>query len=143
MLFNKLGNGEETPVTLCLWDTYKAGEMSKDRYYDHYIRFYCSAFDENGNDLSNEYYLIRNEGSNTGHNLLLVTDSTGRAMRDVLGTHFDSEIYLDYRKMYAVNVDEIIEKYNIDTIVMNGLGDVWTGKEYSFHFTDGFGDEEE
>lgn len=138
-----LETGEETPVTLCLWDTYKAGEMSKDRYYDHYIRFYCSAFDDNGNDLSNEYYLIRNEGSNTGHNLLLVTDSTGRAMRDVLGTHFDSEIYLDYRNMYAVNVDEIIEKYNIDTIVMNGLGAVWTGKEYSFHFTDGFGDEEE
>lgn len=137
-----LSSGKETPVTLCRWDQYKAGEISTDRYYDHYIRFYKSAFDANGNDLSNEYYLIRNEGSNTGHNLLLVTDSTGRAMRDVLGSHFDSEVYLDYRNMSSVKVDEIIEKYNIDTIVMNGLGAVWTGKDYSFHFTDGFGDEE-
>ena len=138
-----LENGEETPVTLCLWDTYKDGKMSKDRYYDHYIGFYYSAFDNDGNDLSNEYYLIRNENLNTGHNLLLVTDSTGRAIRDVLGSHFDSEVYLDYRNMQYVKVDEIIEKYNIDTIVMNGLGAVWTGQEYSFHFTDGFGDEEE
>ena len=44
-----LDTGEETQVTLCLWDTYKVGEMSKDRYYDHYIRFYYSAFDDNGN----------------------------------------------------------------------------------------------
>ncbi len=138
-----LDTGKETPVTLCLWDTYKAGEISKDRYYDHYGYFYYSAYDDDGNNLSNEYYLIRNEESNTGHNLLLVTDSTGRAMRDVLGSHFDSEVYLDYRNMSSVKVDEIIEKYNIDTIVMNGLGVVWTGKEYSFHFTDGFGDEEE
>lgn len=138
-----LKTGKETPVTLCLWDKYKAGKITKDRYYDHYIRFYYSAFDDDGNNLSNEYYLIRNEGVNTGHNLLLVTDSTGRAMRDVLGSHFDSEIYLDYRNMKHVKVDEIIEKYNIDTIVMNGLGAVWTGKEYRFHFTDGFGEERE
>lgn len=134
--------GYETPVTLSLWDTYKTGKMSKDRYYDHYIHFYYSAFDKDGNDLSNEYYLITNNLSDTGHNLLLVTDSTGRAIRDVLGSHFDSEVYLDYRNMSAVKVDEIIEKYNIDTIVMNGLGAVWTENEYRFHFTDRFGEEE-
>lgn len=137
-----LETGEETPVTLGLWDTYKAGEMSIDRYYDHYNNFYRSAFDAEGNDLSHEYYLIRNEGVNTGHNLLFVTDSMGRAIRDVLGSHFDSEIYLDYRNMKDVKVDEIIEKYNIDTIVMNGTGAVWEIEEYSFHFTDGFGEEE-
>lgn len=136
-----LTTGEEIPVTLCLWDTYKNGEMSKDRYYDHYIRFYYSAIGKDGNDYSNEYYLIRNNESHTGHSLLFVTDSTGRAIRDVLGSHFDTEIYLDYRNMSQVKVDEIIEKYNVDTIVMNGLGAVWTGKEYSFHFTDGFGEE--
>ena len=136
-----LSTGEEIPVTLCLWNSYKNGEMSKDRYYDHYIRFYYSAFDKNGNDYSNEYYLIKNNDSHTGHNLLFVTDSTGRAIRDVLGTHFDTVLYLDYRNMYQVKVDEIIEKYNVDTILMNGLGAVWTGKEYSFHFSDGFGEQ--
>ena len=136
-----LTTGEEIPVTLCLWDTYKNGEMYKERYYNHYIVFYCSALGEDGNYYSNEYYLIRNKDSHTGHNLLFVTDSTGRAIRDVLGSHFDTEIYLDYRNMSQVKVDEIIEKYNVDTIVMNGLGAVWTGKEYSFHFTDGFGEE--
>lgn len=40
-----------------------------------------------------------------------------------------------------MKVDEIIEKYNVDTILMNGFGLVWTGKEYSFHFSDGFGEE--
>ena len=134
--------GKETPVTLCLWDAYKSGEMSKDRYYAHYARFYSSAFDDNGNDMSNEYYLIRNEGPKTGHNLLLVTDSMGRPMRDVLGTHFDSEIYLDYNRMPSVKVDEIIEKYNIDTIVINGAGIVLTEGKYNFHFMDGFGEEE-
>ena len=136
-----LTTGEEIPVTLCLWDTYKNGEMSKDRYYDHYIYFYCSAIGKDGNDYSNEYYLIRNNDSHTGHNLLFVTDSTGRAIRDVLGSHFDTELYLDYRNMSEVKVDEIIEKYNVDTILMNGLGSVWTEKEYSFRFTDGFGEE--
>lgn len=136
-----LATRKEIPVTLCLWDTYKSGEMSKDRYYDHYICFYYSAIDKDGNDYSNEYYLIRNSDSNTGHNLLFVTDSTGRAIRDVLGSHFDTEIYLDYRNMSNIKVDDIIEKYNVDTILMNGLGAVWTGKEYSFHFTDGFGEE--
>ena len=136
-----LTTGEEIPVTLCLWDTYKNGEMSKGRYHDHYIRFYCSALDKDGNDYSNEYYLIRNNGSHTGHCLLFVSDSTGRAIRDVLGSHFDTEIYLDYRNMSQVKVDEIIEQYDVDTIVMNGYGSVWTGEKYSFHFTDGFGEE--
>ena len=133
--------GEEVPVTLCLWAAYKNGEMPRDKYRDHYIDFYYSAFDSSGKDYSNEHYLIRNTGSNTGHNLLFVTDSTGRAIRDVLASHFDSLIYLDYRNMSQVKVDEIIEKYNIDTILMSGLGAVWTGKKYNFHFTDGFGEE--
>ena len=135
-----LSTGEEIPVTLCLWDTYKNGEMSKKRYYDHYIHFYNSAIGKDGNDYSNEYYLIRNNDSHTGHNLLFVTDSTGRAIRDVLASHFDSEIYLDYRKMSQVKVDEIIEKYKVDTILINGLGSIETSKKYSFHFTDGFGE---
>lgn len=133
--------GKEIPVTLCLWDSYKAGKIDKRRYYDHYIRFFCSAFDKDGNDYSNEYYLIKNRESHTGHNLLFVTDSTGRSIRDVLGVHFDSEVYLDYRNMPRVKVDEIIEKYNIDIILMNGLGAVWTGEKYRFHFTDGFMEE--
>lgn len=137
-----LATGEEIPVTLCLWDSYKNGEISKERYYDHYIHFYYSAFDKNGNDYSNdEYLLIRNNNSHTGHNLLFVTDSMGRAIRDVLSSHFDSAIYLDYRNLSKVKIDEIIEKYNVDTILMNGLGAVWTEKEYSFHFSDGFGEE--
>lgn len=137
-----LNTGEEIPVTLCLWDVYKNGEMSKERYCDHYIHFYYSAFDKNGNDYSNdEYNLIKNNDSHTGHNLLFVTDSMGRAIRDVLASHFDTMIYLDYRNLSKVKVDEIIEKYNVDTIVMNGLGAIWTEKEYSFHFSDGFGEE--
>lgn len=136
-----LKTGDEIPVTLCLWDKYKNGEISKEPYYDHYIYFYYSAYDEKGNDCSNEYYLIKNTGSGLEHNLLFVSDSTGRAIRDVLGSHFGTEIYLDYRNMSQVKIDEIIKKYNIDTILMSGLGTVWTVDEYSYRFADGFGEE--
>lgn len=139
-----LETGKETPVTLGLWDIYKADKMPKDRYRNHYGDFYRKVSDKDGNVLDGRFfYLIRNESLNTGHNLLMITDSTGFAIRDALGSHFDSMVFLYYEDISKVKIDEIIEKYDIDTIVMNGIGPVWTQKTCNLRFSDGFGEKEE
>ena len=130
---------KETPAVLSLFNNYKNGSIYSDIYYDHYIHFYGDALLENGimvND-QNYIYIIRNN-TKTGHNLLLITDSSGRAIRDVLGTLFFFFFYLDYRIISKINIDYIIDKYKIDIILLNGFGTVWTNDEIVFRFSDNF-----
>ena len=130
---------KEIPAVLSLLENYKNGNISMDIDYDHYIHFYGDALLENGITVEDkEYiYIIRNN-TKTGHNLLFVTDSTGRAIRDVLGTHFDTLVYLDCRIMSKIDIDYIINKYKIDIILLNGLGSVWTDDKCVFRFSDDF-----
>ena len=139
---------KEIPVTLTLMEHYKKGNISTSRTYDHYINFYGQSYDANGKYYadSSVLYKIVNPDSNTGHNLLIVGDSTQRAYRDTLASHFDTTIYFDYRVMQSTYqgkgkayIDYIIEEYDIDTILIGGLpGSYWYSSGYKFTFSPGF-----
>ena len=134
---------KEIPAAFTRFDNYKKGNISLDRYYNHYSHFYCDALLENGDVAPEQEYvfIIRNNG-NTGHNVLLVSDSTGAAIKDVLGTHFDTLVYLDYNIMSKIDIDYIIDKYKINILLLNGFGDILIRNKYVFRFSDNFGTKE-
>lgn len=131
----------EIPVTMGLWERYKMGVINKTRYYDHYINFYGHSYDEMGIEYadSENYYVIKNN-NDAEHSLLLVCDSSQRAYRDVLASHFKNLVTLDYRVMTKVPVDYLIEKYDIDVILIGAQGFAWSGNaKYMFTFSENFG----
>ena len=134
---------KEIPAAFTRFDNYKKGNISLDRYYNHYSHFYCDALLENGDVAPEQEYvfIIRNNG-NTGHNMLLVSDSPGAAIKDVLGTHFDTLVYLDYNIMSKIDIDYIIDKYKINILLLNGFGDILIRNKYIFRFSDNFGTKE-
>ena len=134
---------KEIPATFTLFDKYKKGNMSFDRYYSHYNHFYGDALLENGDIAPEQEYafIIRNR-CNTGHNILFVSDSTGTPIKDVLGTHFDTLVYLDYNIISKIDIDYLIDKYKINIFLISGFGDTLIKDDYMFHFSDGFGAKE-
>ena len=131
----------EIPVTMGLWEKYKAGDISKGKYYDHYINFYGQSYDANGRNYadSSSLYVIKNDNG-AEHSLLMVCDSTQRPYRDVLGSHFKNVVTLDYRILTKVPVDYLIDKYGIDTILCGGQSFAWSGNtQYLFNFSENFG----
>lgn len=131
----------EIPVTMGLWEKYKVGNINKGKYTDHYIHFYGHSYDEKGKTYADsEYMLVIKNNNGAEHSLLMICDSTQRAYRDVLGSHFKNVVTLDYRIMTKVPVDYLIDKYNIDTILAGGLSFAWSGSDsYMLKFSDSFG----
>ena len=132
---------KEIPVTMGLWERYKVGNINKSRYFDHYINFYGHSYDDYGIEYadSENCYVIKNN-NDAEHSLLLVCDSSQRAYRDVLASHFKNLVTLDYRIMTKIPVDYLIEKYEIDTILCGGQSFAWSGSaSYLFNFSENFG----
>ena len=70
----------------------------------------------------------------------MVGDSTQRAYRDVIASHFGTAVYLDYRIMSQVPVDVLIETYDIDVLMVGGLyGCYWMSGGNVFNFSANFG----
>ena len=118
-----------------LYDEYQRGEINKAVGADHYITMYGYAADAKGNRYSDDQYpfVIRNSEGN-GLNLVITGDSYGRALRDVLASHFDTTVYLDYRTLSKVPIDYIIEKYDIDVLLICSHTSMWNDEEYLFTF---------
>ncbi len=135
---------QETPIRLALWDEYKVGKIDQKAYYDHYINFYGTSTDlKNPKKTyadSNRIYRIENKSDDVEHKLLWIGDSTQRSIRDVLATHFKTVIYIDYRIMNKVEIDKIIDKYEIDTLLIGSLPQsYWYDKwQYKFKFSKDF-----
>lgn len=123
---------------LSLWDEYKNGDIDSSEYKDHYITFYGNAKDKDGNYYKDSQYIfkIQNYYPESKHNILVCGDSYNRAFRDVLASHFDTAIFLDYRIMSKVYIDELIDKYHIDTLLLSGHDAIWVSDEYVFSFSD-------
>jgi hypothetical protein len=127
---------EETPlVSLGLYEEYKRGEIRKSTKTEHYTVMYGSAKDGDGNEYKDNAWLfkIRNTGGGNGKNLLICSDSYGRGIRDVLASHFDTTVYLDYRLFSEVPVGRLIEKYDIDALLLLGQHVMWRFEEYWFN----------
>lgn len=140
-VLNPANLSREIPVTLTLMDRYKTGNINKSKYYDHYIQFYGTAIDKDGKTYADSKYVYVVKNNNgAAHNILMVGDSTQRAYRDVIMSHFGTGVYLDYRIMATVPVDVLIETYDIDVLLVGGLyGCYWLSGGCVFDFSDGFG----
>lgn len=132
---------KEIPVTMTLFEKYKAGNISKSKYYDHYINFYGHCYNEAGKEFADSSYVFVIKNNNgAAHNILMVGDSTQRAYRDVIMSHFGTGVYLDYRIMSQVPVDVLIETYDIDVLMVGGLyGCYWMSGGNVFNFSANFG----
>ncbi len=127
---------EEIEATkIGVYDEYQRGEINKDIGTDHYITMYGTARDKEGNRYDDGSYpfIIRNSEGN-GMNLIISGDSYTRAMRDVLASHFDTTVYLDYRTLSKISIDYIIKKYNVDVLLISSHTSMWESEEYLFTF---------
>ena len=120
-----------------LYDDYLKGDYSKKPDADHYILMYGTAVGKDGKTYSDSGfpYVIRNSNGN-GKNLLITGDSYDRAIRDPLAAHFDTTVYLDYRTLSSVPIDEIIEKYDIDVVLISSHVSMWNTEDYLFTFSE-------
>ncbi len=120
-----------------LQDEYENGQINKDITTDHYVVMYGTAKDILGNEyLDGEFpFIIRNEQGN-GCNLLITGDSYDRAMRDVLSTHFDTTVYFDYRLYQRIAIDYLVEKYDIDALLISANAFMWGSDKYLFTFAE-------
>ena len=128
--------GEEIPVAkVGLYDEYKAGEIDKNVSADHYIKMYGTARDADGKAYTDgNYPFVIRSNTGSGKNLLLLSDSYGRAIRDQLASHFDTLIYYDYRVPSKIPIDRLIEKYDIDALVICSNTGPWGAGGYRFVF---------
>ena len=122
-------------VEIGLYDEYQRGDINKNVGTDHYIIMYGTAKDLLGNEYSDGAYpfIIRNSEGN-GLNLIITGDSYDRAIRDVLASHFDTTVYMDYRILSKVPIDYVIEKYNIDVLLVSSHTSMWDSEDYLFSF---------
>ncbi|MBO4374638.1 MAG: hypothetical protein J5829_05990 [Lachnospiraceae bacterium] len=118
-----------------LYDEYEKGKINREIGTDHYIVLYGTSCDTDGNEYGdNEYpFIIRNREGN-GKNLLITGDSYDRAMRDELAAHFDTTVYLDRRIYSKIPIDFIIEKYDIDALLLSSQKSLWGSEDYPFTF---------
>lgn len=127
---------EELAVSkIGLYDEYRHGEINKSIGTDHFIAMYGTAKDSAGKSYSDGVYpfVIRSSEGN-GLNLLITGDSYDRAIRDALASHFDTTVYLDYRTLSKVPIDDIIERYHIDVMLISSHTSMWDSEEYFFTF---------
>ena len=120
---------------ICLYDEYQTGGINTAKGINHYIILYGYAREPGGNGYCDEEYpfIIKNSGGN-GMNLLITGDSHSRAIRDLLASHFDTTVYLDYRTLSKVPIDYIIEQYDIDVLLISSNSSMWASDEYAFVF---------
>ena len=78
-------------------------------------------------------FIIRNSAG-CGKNLLMFGDSFNRPNRYPLSSHFNTTVYFDYRIASKIPVDYLIEKYDIDALLICGYIWFWNGKSYLFTF---------
>lgn len=131
---------EEVPLrSLGLQEDYLNGNINLTvDCYQAYYGFGIGASDSKIYSEGNAIYLIKTKKPETEHNLLIYGDSYNRAFRDVLSSHFKTTIYFqrDIMENYEnVYLNDLIEKYKIDTILFSSGGDIWVTDNYVFSFS--------
>lgn len=130
----------ETPLKeLGLYEEYCLGHIDPES--DHYISYYGTGVALYGDKRYNEgnaIYIIKNKKPETNHNLLIYGDSYNRAIRDELASHFDTTLYFQRDIMLNfdnINIDLLIDKYDIDVMLFCGWKSIWKTDSYVFSFS--------
>lgn len=102
--------------TIGLQADYAKGEVNRELEFDQYLNYYGF-----------ESKVIRLEFDASEHNLLIIGDSFARAIREPLASHFGTTVYVNFRILSSVDLDELMEQYSIDTVLLIGQQDAWSG----------------
>ena len=124
--------GALTPIVNGRWDAYRSGDISTDRYYDHYIHFYGYDSTDTYSDSSFIFIYDYSSVNPDGYNLLYLGDSYQRAIREVLTAHMKTTVWLDYRQFHNYQLSDIIRQYNIDIILVGSSSFLWMNDGYAF-----------
>lgn len=97
-------------ITIGQEEEYEAGQMQRDPLAEHQFTYYGGQMD-----------VVRFEfGKPDAPNLLMISDSQGRPSRKPLASHFNTTIFYDDNQWRALNIDEAIENYDIDAVLIIG-----------------------
>ena len=100
----------DTQTKLGMEEEYAADEIPNDPRFWHQFVYYGGQTGE-----------IRFEfNQQERKNLLIISDSQGRPTRLQIASHFNTTVYLDDVQVRRLNVNEIIEKYNIEVVLFMG-----------------------
>ena len=105
----------ENEQTIGLREEYAAGEINRDIGFDQYLNYY---------GFESQPIRLQYEGSDP--NLLIVGDSFSRAIREVLASHFGTTVYINFRILNEVNLDEIMDDFQADAVLFMGQQDTWS-----------------
>ena len=99
-----------------LIEQYDSGNINTSVSFDHYVNYY-----------GYENQLIRFKRINPENeiNMLLVGDSNNRPIRRVLGSHFANFHFIEKRLMHNYNLDDYVQKNDIDLVLFLGESDFW------------------
>lgn len=99
-----------------LADQYAAGSISTSLSYDHYVNYY---------GFESQLIRFKRITPENDINMLLVGDSNNRPIRRVLGSHFANFHFIEKRLMNNYNLDDYVEKNDIDLVLFLGESDFW------------------
>lgn len=100
---------------------YDGGAVNREIGFDQYLNYY--GFE------SDTITLRYEEGE---HNLLMIGDSFARAVREPLSSHFKTTVFVNFRILGQVDLEQLLEDNDIDTVLLMGQQDAWSG-----YFLDG------
>ncbi len=106
----------EKEMAIGLQEAYDANEINRDPAFDQYLNYFGF-----------ESRPIRLEFPDRQYNLLIVGDSFARAVRQPLASHFSTTVFINFRILDQVNLQQIIEEYDIDAALFMGQQDAWSG----------------
>ena len=91
-------------------DIYNNNKFSREKNYNHYAGYY-------GDDYSEVVYDFQQPDK---QNLLVFCTSYSNGIKDLIASHFNKTYYVDLRHYKAFNLDDYIEKNNIDLVLLMG-----------------------
>ncbi len=103
-------------MSIGLQEAYDANEINRDPAFDQYLNYFGF-----------ESRPIRLEFPGRQYNLLIVGDSFARAVRQPLASHFSTTVFVNFRILEQVDLQQIMKEYDIDAALFMGQQDAWSG----------------
>lgn len=97
---------------------YVRNNIDRGLYKNHYSIYY-GYDDSNGS-------IVKHVFTGNKYNLLYIGDSNSKPIREVVASHFNTTIYLDYVAIKNYNVDDLIKENKIDIVLFSSQCKYWT-----------------
>lgn len=96
--------------------SYDNGAVNREIGFDQYLNYFGFESD-----------VITLQYEKGEHNLLIIGDSFARAIREPISSHFKTTVFVNFRILEKVDLEEICRENEIDTLLFMGQQDAWSG----------------